>query len=302
MRITTGEGNMRRFVCNELIDVLLKVNELIEENIKQSAKESIKSQYIYTYALFESAITEALRVFLMGFPLKINKNKAVSKELILSSPISGDILLEIINSDIREYSSKSLRDYLEYFYRTLSISIETDMRVIEKISELRNIIVHDSFKHVSNLNYTTRPISYDLDIENLKEKELYLKELQLKFVDAIKEKYSKYTLEKACRDLWSEIFTTHLLDFDKVWSIDNGVIHMRIYEDMRKQYAGLSRSEKLLFSLIVQQYNGGINDNMFKFEDLPAIYSLDTSTRKKLIELLQVFIEQPYLFNGKKLY
>lgn len=34
---------MRRFVCNELIEVILGVNELIENSIKQSDKESINS-------------------------------------------------------------------------------------------------------------------------------------------------------------------------------------------------------------------------------------------------------------------
>ena len=34
---------MRRFVCNELIEVLLGVNDLIEDSIKQSDKESINS-------------------------------------------------------------------------------------------------------------------------------------------------------------------------------------------------------------------------------------------------------------------
>ncbi|MCI8418631.1 MAG: hypothetical protein HFI33_14245 [Lachnospiraceae bacterium] len=292
---------MRLFVCKEMVSQIDTGIATIEENLNLLDKKSMESQYIYIYALFESTLTATVRYYLTNFPEKIAKNITVTKELIISSPLTSIIALEIINSYIRSYSSDTLSNYIEFYLKTLEISVDIDNNQIKNISNLRNGIVHDNLKDLSILSYVAQKKDEKAKEADLRSGALYLKQLLSKISIAVNDKYYKYTLEKVCRAIWEETFFTPLLKFDDVWKIDEDVIHIRNFEKASKKYTGLGSGEKLLFSIFLQQYNNSINDQLFKFRDLPAICLLDTNSREKIINILQLFIAHPYLFNGEKL-
>ena len=231
---------------------------------------------------------------------KINKNITVSKELLLSSPLTSVVELDVINSYIRSFSSDTLSNYIKFYLKTMEISVDVNDNQIKRISNLRNTIVHDNLKTSSMLPYVASKSIEKLKLNDLQKDTLYLKQLLSDIAGAVSDKYYKYTLEKVCRSIWEETFCTPLLKFDNVWVIDESSIYIRNIEKMNEKCAELSRGEKLLLSIFLQQYSNSINDKIFKFNDLPAICSLDTCFREKIINVLQILIAHPYLFNGEK--
>ena len=182
----------------------------------------------------------------------------------------------------------------------MEISVDVNDNQIKRISNLRNTIVHDNLKTSSMLPYVASKSIEKLKLNDLQKDTLYLKQLLSDIAGAVSDKYYKYTLEKVCRSIWEETFCTPLLKFDNVWVIDESSIYIRNIEKMNEKCAELSRGEKLLLSIFLQQYSNSINDKIFKFNDLPAICSLDTCFSEKIINVLQILIAHPYLFNGEK--
>ncbi len=292
---------IRLFVCSEVNKLIDDSIKIMDKNIKNIDEESMKAEYVYIYSIFESTLTATLRYFLLAFPEKIDKNVTISKEQLLSSPLTSDVTLNVINSYIRGYSSDSLINYILFYKKTLAISIEIDDKKIRQISNIRNKIVHDDFSADRNLQYIASTGNIDLKIIDLKEGVKYLKELLSLILNEIENKYKEYTFEKLCRTIWTDTFDTPLLRFDDVWSIDEGIIHIKDLKAEKKKFKMLSRGEKTLLSIFLHQYSNTLNDQLFKFCDIAAICSLDCSSREKMINIIQLFMAHPHLFNGKKL-
>lgn len=289
----------RLFVCREVVSQIDASIDLVEQNITLINEQSMKAQYIYIYSVFESVLTETLRYYLASFPEKIEKNIMISKEQLLSSPLTGVVTLDVINTYIRGFSSDSLRKYIEFYLKTLELAVDFDGRDIQRIVSVRNTIVHDNFKTSSILCYVAPKNSEELKASVLRSDCLCLKNLLSEISVAVNEKYQKYTLEKVCRTVWEEIFFTPLLKFDDIWRIDKGIIHIREFD--KEKYTCLGTGEKTLFAVFLQQYSTSLNDKLFGFKDMAAICSLDNSSREKLINIIQIFIAHPYLFNGANL-
>ncbi|MEE0863458.1 MAG: hypothetical protein U0L79_10805 [Lachnospiraceae bacterium] len=291
----------RIFVCSEVIKVINKSIDVVNKDTNEFDEEFMKAWYMYTYSVFESTLTEILRYYLLAFPEKIEKNISISKEQLLASPLTSDVTLDIIQSFIRGYSSDTLISYISFFMKTLAISVDVNNDKIQQIAMKRNIIVHDSFSLVINHKYIDMENRMDMKKSELEEGIKYLNELLVEIAKQIHNKYRHYTFEKVCRTIWEETFSTPLLKFDDVWSIDGGVIHIKDFNASKKKYKWLSSSEKTLFSIFVHQYSGTLNDRLFEFRDISAICSLDINSRKKVINIIQLFIAYPHLFNGKNL-
>lgn len=291
----------RVFVCSEVIKIINKSIDVVNKDTNEFDEEFMKAWYIYTYSVFESTLTEILRYYLLAFPEKIDKNITISKEQLSASPLTSDVTLDIIQSFIRGYSSDTLVSYISFFTKILAISVNVNDDKIQQIAKKRNIIVHDRFSLVINHKHINIKNIMDMKNVELEEGIKYLKELLIEMAKQIQNKYNQYTFEKVCRTIWDETFSTPLLKFDDVWSIDEDVIHINNFESAKKKYNELSRGEKTLFSIFIHQYSSTINEKWFRFADISAICSLDVNSRKKLINIIQLFIAHPYLFNGKNL-
>ncbi len=291
----------RVFVCSEVIKTINKSIEVVNKDTNEFDEEFMKAWYIYTYSVFESTLTEILRYYLLAFPEKMDKNITISKEQLSASPLTSDVTLDIIQSFIRGYSSDTLVSYISFFTKTLAISVNVNDDKIQQIAKKRNIIVHDSFSLVNNHKHIGSENRMDMKNAELEEGVKYLKELLVEMAKQIQNKYENYTFEKVCRTIWEETFSTPLLKFDDVWSIDGGVIHIKDFEGAKKKYNCLSSSEKTLLSIFIHQYSDTLNDQLFRFRDISAICSLDINSRKKVINIIQLFIAHPHLFSGKNL-
>lgn len=72
------EQNMRIFICEELIDNLESNINKIENIQSKIDMDNYEAYFIYTFALFESSLCEAMRHMLNAFPEKINSEKQLS--------------------------------------------------------------------------------------------------------------------------------------------------------------------------------------------------------------------------------
>ena len=287
----------RVFICKENLNQLERGIAEITYNANMMNVMTMKANYIYSFALFESTLTSTLRNYFVGFPEKLDKNIMISKKTLLSSHLTDNVLEDVINSYLRSKSSSTLLSYLEFYLKSMEIEIELDCIVMKQISDIRNILVHDAFKMKGTIDQSEKSESKCL--EELRDKALYLKKILEKISYAMGEKYSEYTLEKVCRSIWSETFSTPLLKFDDVWVIKKDIIQIKNLDEIKSRIGSLASSEKVLLSIFLNQYSTSLNYRLFQNYELPAIYSLDS--REKMVNLIWLLFKYPYLFNNEKL-
>ena len=262
----------------------------------------IEPIFVYSYSIFESTITEILRYYFNAFPEKIDKNINIGKEELLSTSMTHDILLSYVEEYSRKYSSKALSEYLHFFEKTLDIKISLDLLLVDKISNQRNIIMHDSFKRdlLSLYIYNEKlPCSNRAVLQSYVR---FLNELLDIISDKICSKYAAYTKERLVRCVWNSVFSSPILRFDDIWNFDtNGALSIRNFEAIKEKVKDISRTERLFLAIIFQQFNNNINEELFSFRELPPFVSLDNESKNKLIKLIDFFKYYPLFFGGEEI-
>ena len=179
---------VRLFVCKEFVNQIDADIGAIDENINLMNESSMKAQYIYL-CTFWKHFNRNYEILLSSFPEKINKNITVSKELLLSSPLTSVVELDVINSYIRSFSSDTLSNYIKFYLKTMEISVDVNDNQIKRISNLRNTIVHDNLKTSSMLPYVASKSIEKLKLNDLQKDTLYLKQLLSDIAGAVSDKY-----------------------------------------------------------------------------------------------------------------
>ena len=281
----------RKIEINSYAEILMRTDEKYIEPI-----------FVYSYSIFESTITEILRYYFNAFPEKIDKNINIGKEELLSTSMTHDILLSYVEEYIRKYSSKALSEYLHFFEKTLDIKISLDLLLVDKISNQRNIIMHDSFKRdlLSLYIYNEKlPCSNRSVLQSYVR---FLNELLDIISDKICSKYAAYTKERLVRCVWNSVFSSPILRFDDIWNFDtNGALSIRNFEAIKEKVKDISRTERLFLAIIFQQFNNNINEELFSFRELPTFVSLDNESKNKLIKLIDFFKYYPLFFGGEEI-
>ncbi len=281
----------RKIEINSYAEILMRTDEKYIEPI-----------FVYSYSIFESTITEILRYYFNAFPEKIDKNINIGKEELLSTSMTHDILLSYVEEYIRKYSSKALSEYLHFFEKTLDIKISLDLLLVDKISNQRNIIMHDSFKRdlLSLYIYNEKlPCSNRAVLQSYVR---FLNELLDIISDKICSKYAAYTKERLVRCVWNSVFSSPILRFDDIWNFDtNGALSIRNFEAIKEKVKDISRTERLFLAIIFQQFNNNINEELFSFRELPPFVSLDNESKNKLIKLIDFFKYYPLFFGGEEI-
>lgn len=281
----------RKIEINSYAEILMRTDEKYIEPI-----------FVYSYSIFESTITEILRYYFNAFPEKIDKNISIGKEELLSTSMTHDILLSYVEEYIRKYSSKALSEYLHFFEKTLDIKISLDLLLVDKISNQRNIIMHDSFKRdlLSLYIYNEKlPCSNRAVLQSYVR---FLNELLDIISDKICSKYAAYTKERLVRCVWNSVFSSPILRFDDIWNFDtNGALSIRNFEAIKEKVKDISRTERLFLAIIFQQFNNNINEELFSFRELPPFVSLDNESKNKLIKLIDFFKYYPLFFGGEEI-
>lgn len=292
---------IRFFVCEDICTLINnKINE-IAQTISGMNETSLKPLFLFSYSTFESVITEILRYYLIAFPEKLDKNLSIGKDELLSVSSTHDIILNSVNKYIRKYSSETLLDYLSFFNNTLSLDISINEKLIESISQTRNIITHDDYNSELLFIHIHHDIK-SLDCNNIKAYMNYLITLLKEISIHINNTYKKYNYEFLLRNVWSFAFSSPLLNFDSIWEFDSsGSLHIKDLKQIKKQISGISRSEHLFLAVFLQQYSDSLNDSLHSFSKLSALVSLDTQNKNKIIEIIKFFEYYPLLFNGMKI-
>jgi hypothetical protein len=297
---------MRILVCEELINDLRVNIEKIKDMSVQLKKNNYEAFFVYSFALFESSICEALRRILDAFPEKLSDEKQpkLKNSDIFNNIYSSNYILDtIINAEIKSISKGNALALLQTAESLMAIELTFDRRAIEEVSEYRNRLAHDNT--ISNREYllgerTVKGNTFSIEkakilIDILTE---VLSELEL----CLKSKYQKYTKYKLIKDLWEEIFASPLLKFEDCILIRQGGFEKNIkvvginFDHLENVVKSISSSEKFFLSLLLQQYSSSINDRYFKFKDIPSLGSISSKT--KINKILSVFNIYPNLFNG----
>lgn len=289
---------IRFFVCKDVITLISNKLDEIQTTLSNMNDATIKPSFLYSYSMFESTLTEILRYYLISFPEKLDNTLTVGKDELLSSSSTHNIILSSVNKYIRKYSSKTLSEYITFFKDILSIEFCVDEDMIKDISKIRNNITHDDaysellFLHIDQHDLS---ISY-LDI---KDYIIYFCDLLNSIHFQIKDVYSKYTYEFLLRSVWNYTFSSPLLNFDNTWEFNqDGVLQIKDIKQIKKKIYGISSSEHLLLSIFLQQYNNTLNEALHSFHDIPALVSIDSNNKEKIINIINFFKYYPLFFNG----
>lgn len=296
---------LQLFICEVLINNLEKNIEKIEDSIDNINEKNYEAFYIYNYSLFESAICEVLRHLFNGFPMMLPDSKEVKIKFsdIYNNLFKGNYMLkQVVNEEIRSISKGNARSIIEKLEKMCKMELEYNIAKVDEISTNRNAITHENTEskqeYISgNFNYEQKKITVLI----VKEDSKYLKNILLELKKKLNNKYRKYTKYKLIKSLWGDIFDSPLLNFEDCIFLRKGLFSERIVVGLNfthiKQVAkDLSSSEKFFLSILLQQYSGSANGQVFKFEDIPSLASI---MRKDVVnEILLVFDIYPNLFNG----
>lgn len=297
-----GNINVEFFICKDIIQLINEKQHEIVDMISNAEKQSSKALFVYSYAIFESTITEILRYYLYAFPEKIDKRCfEIEKDELIATPITYDILQGIVDRYIRKYSSESLLKYLNFFERTISVKLEINEHNIEKISEMRNHIIHDDLKY-SLLCRHMHSKEVLLNYQDMVDCMSVLLKLLEKISGEIGDVYRDYTKERLVRNLWKYVFFTSLLNFDKIWTADkNGELRLGDIELIKEMSTLICRSEQLFLAVFLQQYNSSINGEISPYEKIPPLVGLDSESKRKLVKIVTFFSYFPLFFCGEKI-
>lgn len=296
---------MRIFVCRELIKNLVANIEKIEETHRQIRENNYEAFFIYTYALFESAICESMRHVLTAFPEKISNEKypkLKSKDIYDNLFSPQYLLYSLVDTEITNIKKGNAKSLLEKAKAICSIELNYNEKYLDDITIERNRLTHDNT--ISNQQYIlgeVYPSKHDFNVEKCKNHIEYLLNILREFLSKLELKYKKYTKYKLVKELWEIVFDTPLLRFEDCITIrnrlsdDNKKIIGFNFEHIKTVFKSISSGEKFYLALLLQQYSGSANDQFFKFKDIPALASVS----KHIIHgILHVFSVYPNLFNG----
>lgn len=277
------------FICDDVINTVSTTTSELNDLLISIDNSNYKPYYIYAYSIFESTITEILRYYLTAFPYKIDNNTSICNKEILNFSKHSDIMNCIVDKFIRKISSKSLFEYLSFFINTQDLHMEINEAKIKEISDLRNYIVHDGIKYtlIYNHNCNSSKYSDKSSIAVYRENIAYLIELLNLYNKSMSDKYGKYTYSRLVRKIWEDTFSTPLLAFDSIWKYNNaGYLEIKDIDNLKSKILSLSRNERLLFAVFLQQYNNDLTNYIIDSKQLPAFVSLDPNNKAKLVELM----------------
>ncbi|MCM3761771.1 hypothetical protein M3212_13415 [Alkalihalobacillus oceani] len=300
---------MRILVCEELTNDLRVNIEKIKDMSEQLEKNNYEAFFVYSFALFESSICEALRRILAAFPEKLTDEKQpkLKNSDIFNNMYSSNYILEtIINAEIKSISKGNALALLQTAQNLMAIELTFDRGALEDVSKYRNRLAHDNT--ISNREYllgrkTVKGNTFSFEIAKILIDTLT--QVLSDFEVCLKTKYKKYTKFKLIKDLWEEIFNTPLLKFEDcivirqdVFDKNKSVVGIN-FDHLKTVVKSISSGEKFFLSLLLQQYSSNINDQYFKFKDIPSLASKSSNTR--INKILRVFDIYPNLFNGVRI-
>lgn len=143
-------------ICSELISILEdnihKLNDMLDK-IKEDS--SLKEPFfIYSYAMFEGAITMIMVKFCNAFPEKVSKEvfSTIDKNDLIFNTSTKEALKGIIERFVIKINYGNKGQWIKNLNEILGISIDFDSKVLFKISEVRNCLAHNNRNYKSKIS------------------------------------------------------------------------------------------------------------------------------------------------------
>lgn len=301
---------MRIFICGELIKNLQANINKIETVCHEINSRNYEAYFIYVFALFEGAVCEAIRHILTSFPEKISNEKQLSfpAEVIYKNTFSPMHILDtLVYGEIKKINKGSAKSLIDTAERICSVKLKYNEMRLKDISSTRNWLTHENTvscqEYLFGEAHSTKNI---LTPEKCKSDTIYLLDLLKSFSSDLEGKYKTYTKYRLLKELWFTLFDTLLLKFnhcilirDDDFEGNNAKVVGFNFEYIKAVSSSLSSSEKFYLSMLLQQYSTNINEQLFRFSDIPMLVSI--ADKKKIYIVLQVLTVYPHLFNGMNL-
>jgi hypothetical protein len=244
----------------------------------------LKSLFLYSYAIFESTLSQTYAKILYAFPDRLNIDVIDFKKYkneIISNSLSHKLIEHLSIDFSQKMSYGSIKDSLKRFGEALHIPT-SGLNELEEIKRIRNIVTHNS------------------TIQATIKKEVLVKYIDIiiyvleGIVESIYLEYKGYTTTKLIRDSWNFLFNSPLLTFNKHWEL-NEVEEISHYKfDTLKEIAGsLSSSERTFFIFFMSNYSSGLCNAVFTLNDISMHVSI--SNRDKIAYITELFDRYPLL-------
>ena len=238
--------------------------DLIKNEIDTLNKEFLrKGVFAYTFALFETSLSDCLKRYLNEIPAKLPMQEISMKNRkndLVKATFAYKLLESLIDDYIRGISYGKTKDFLDKFCELLSIENVSNAfsDSLNEKKERRNLLLHNSL--IINNSYIEKTgnsrndrgyklnISKEYLIETIKE----IRELLSIIESRLFDKYSKYTKLKVIKDIWNYLFDSPILKFEDHWIIKNNEVVGYNSETAKKWANSCSRpraknSRKLIF-------------------------------------------------------
>lgn len=262
----------------------------------------IKSLFAYSISLFESSITECLERFLCSCPRRIPKGKLKmdkQQNILIENEFSQNVIELLIDDFLSSETYNKTENLLESFSSILSINELKHLytKDLSEKKERRNILMHNNLtvdnKYIRNTKCDPRLRGNKLSITN---------EYLIDTIDSIKvilneiesqllKKYGHYSKTRLIREIWTYLFASPLMLFERHWIIKNDEITGYNSEYLISVINNLSSSEKTILAYWLQNFSSSICDRFFKFKDL----NMQISNNEKMVFLVKLFNQHPLL-------
>ena len=272
-------SSRKNLFADDLLIIIDSFNKKSYEVYGKLGEDIIINQglFLMTTSLFENSIRDLMRVVLTAYPEKIQSNTmSISKKQICEIANRG--YNAIIDYELYSLFKNGVREQLEYL---LNIIIESESskyspqlkNLIVRISDIylfRNSLIHNGGKADAALNekakiYKTSNNSTILFKKDLIER--FISDFQFFFSilsGDISGKYNFFNKTRLgrLRQLWKDVFTSPILQFDDYWfiDVDNDLITGINYPKCEE---ALSSSEVVLLSIWRHQYYDCIKTEQF---------------------------------------
>ncbi len=298
------------FVDNliEPIKMAIRDIESIKIDISSIDKEFIlNSLFVYSFALFESSLSDCFKKYLTAFPEKITFTKQDTeqpkndhKDALLNEIFTYKYLELLIERETLKTFYGSINSILQIFCEKFSIDQISDDIInplIEK-KERRNILIHNNL--VINREYCRKvscsnndlgkklKITIQYLIETIGEMIAILQTIEI----MIRNKYSTYTQLKVVRDIWNYLFNSSILIFEQHWIIQNNKIVGYNTKYAKKYSNNYSSGEQTLLALFLLNYSESLIGDVLNIRNLKMFCGLDMD---KVAYIVEVFDKYPLL-------
>lgn len=291
------------------IDNAMRLIKEAKEEVENASSAVIqKSLFSYIVSLHEIIQSDLLTIILNAFPQKLSsKSLSFEKEDLLYD--INQVKKRIIEEHIRNLAYKNINDYMEEFFKILSIPpMDNDdlKNSLIEIKETRNLLLHNNLKMNSTYKakaglckrredrsgYLPLPKTYIISSITV----------IVSFIDYVKKaltkKYSNYDKYFVLETIWNYLFQSPVLQFNDLWEKSSWGVSFKgtprkLKANVKSSY---SSSENTLLFLWFSHFNRTLCNKVFTADYANTFNLHDDFVKERYLFLTQTIINYPDIF------